>query len=279
MVDGLVVVKIGGASGVDPDGVCADVAALVRAGRRVVLVHGGSAAVDDLAARLGVPQRHLVSPSGVTTRHTDAATLRVLQLALLGQVRPAVLAALGRGGVRAVGLSGLDANLLRAERRAAVRAVVDGRRVLVRDDHSGRITSVDGGLLRLLLADGVTPVVSPPAVAEDGLPVNANADRVAAAVAVELGAQALVFLTAAPGLLADPADDASLLAEHELGEDTPVAGGGMAVKLVAAREALRGGVRSVVVSDGRVASPVGRALDGGGTRLRLAPAAPVRRPA
>ncbi|MEU3624577.1 acetylglutamate kinase [Amycolatopsis coloradensis] len=272
MTDELLVVKIGGAAGVDPGRVCADVAARVHRGRRIVLTHGGSASVDELAGELGVPQRELLSASGVRTRHTDPATLRVLQLALLGEVRPAVLTELGRAGIRAVGLSGLDANLLRAERRVAIRAIVDGHRVLVRDDHSGRITSVDGGLLRLLLDDGVTPVVSPPAVAEDGRPVNANADRIAAAVAVELKARTLVFLTAAPGLLADPADPASLLAEHALGDDTPKMGGGMGVKLIAAREALRGGVETVIIADGRAEDPVTQALDGGGTRLRLAPA-------
>ncbi|MFJ8959758.1 [LysW]-aminoadipate kinase [Lentzea sp. NPDC102401] len=272
-MDGVLVVKVGGAAGIDPTGICADVAALVHGGRRVVLVHGGSATVDSLADRLGVPQRHLTSASGVTTRHTDAATLEVLQLALLGQVRPAVLGALGDGGVRAIGLSGLDAGLLRAERRAAIRAVVDGKRVLVRDDHSGRITSVAGSLLELLLDNGFTPVISPPAIAGDGRPVNVNADRVAAAVAAELKADTLVFLTAAPGLLSDPADPSSLMNAHTLTEASASAvTGGMSVKLIGAREALRGGVRTVVISDGRAESPVSRALDGAGTRVVLDPA-------
>ncbi len=220
-----------------------------------------------------MPQRHLTSASGVTTRHTDAATLEVLQLALLGQVRPAVLGALGDGGVRAIGLSGLDAGLLRAERRAAIRTVVDGKRVLVRDDHSGRITSVAGSLLELLLDNGFTPVISPPAIAGDGRPVNVNADRVAAAVAAELKADTLVFLTAAPGLLSDPADPSSLMNAYTLTEGSASAvTGGMSVKLIGAREALRGGVRTVVISDGRAESPVSRALDGAGTRVALDPA-------
>ncbi|KOV78028.1 [LysW]-aminoadipate kinase [Nocardia sp. NRRL S-836] len=270
-MDGVLVVKVGGAAGVDATGVCADVAALVHAGRRVVLVHGGSATVNSLADRLGVPQRHLTSASGVTTRHTDAGTLEVLQLALLGQVRPAVLGALGERGVRAVGLSGLDAGLLRAERRTAIRALVDGKRVLVRDDHSGRITSVAGTLLDLLLDNGVTPVISPPAIAEDGRPVNVNADRVAAAVAAELKADTLVFLTAAPGLLRDPGDPASLLSTCALtGDSAATVTGGMSVKLIGAREALQSGVRTVLIADGRADSPVSRALDGAGTRITLA---------
>ncbi|MEU6155961.1 [LysW]-aminoadipate kinase [Actinosynnema sp. NPDC047251] len=266
----MLVVKCGGADGIRADAVCADVAGLVSAGTPVVLVHGGSAAVDRLAGRLGVPARRLVSPSGVTTRHTDAAALEVLTLALLGAVRPALLTELGRLGVAAVGLSGADAGLLRAERKKATRARVDGRTVVVRDDHSGRIVEVRAGLLRALLAEGYTPVVSPPGVAtDDGGLVNVNADRVASAVAVALGARALVLLTAAPGVLADPADERSVLAEHRVaGSDPPAhVRGGMAVKLIAAAEALAGGIGEVVVADGRVDRPVSAALAGGGTRV------------
>jgi acetylglutamate/LysW-gamma-L-alpha-aminoadipate kinase len=132
---------------------------------------------------------------------------------------------------------------------------------------------VAGSLLELLLDNGFTPVISPPAIAGDGRPVNVNADRVAAAVAAELKADTLVFLTAAPGLLSDPADSSSLMNVHTLTEDSASAvTGGMSVKLIAAREALRGGVRTVVISDGRAESPVSRALDGAGTRVVLAPA-------
>lgn len=272
-MDGLIVVKCGGAAGTRPAAVAADIAALDRP---VVLVYGGSHSVDQLADRLGVPQRRLTSPSGVSTRHTDRATLEVLTLALLGQVQTEWLVEFGRHGVSAVALSGLDAGLLRAHRRGAVRAVVDGRKVTIRDDHSGRVVSVNGALLRMLLREKVTPVVSPPALAEDGQPVNANADRIAAAVAAELGADTLVFLTAAPGLLADPSDEATLLTDHVLPptNGTGPARGGMTMKLIAAREALQAGVGRVVIGEGRVAGPVRRALDGGGTRIRLGATGP-----
>ncbi|MER7901537.1 [LysW]-aminoadipate kinase [Streptomyces sp. NPDC096046] len=276
MADGLTVVKCGGAAGVDPARVCADVAALVKAGERVVLVHGGSAELEQLAARLGVPQRTITARSGVTSRYTDDATLEVLTLALAGQVKPAVLVELAGHGVPAVGLTGVDAGLLRARRKTAIRARVDGRTVLVRDDHSGRIHEVDPAALKVLLDAGITPVVSPPALAEDGRPVNVNADRAAAAVAVALSARRLVFLTAAPGVLADPRDETSRLDRCELPLDgtPPGAEGGMAVKLIAAREALVGSVPEVLIADGRRAEPVRRALAGESTAVVLAPQAP-----
>ena len=268
----VLVVKCGGHRAVDTAAVCRDVAELSRAGRKIVLVHGGSADVDDLAARLGVPLREQVAPDGVRTRHTDAAALEVLILALAGVTKPRLVGALARHGVDAVGLTGLDGGLLRARRKPPQRAVVDGRRLLVRDNHAGTVHHVDTDLLTLLLERGTVPVVSPPAVAEDGRPVNVNADRVAAAVAGALRAELLVLLTGASGVLRDPADEDSRLdrcAVPATGAPPAYAAGGMALKLVAAREALAGGAARVRIADGRTARPVRAALDGAGTEAVL----------
>ncbi|MFY1636529.1 [LysW]-aminoadipate kinase [Solwaraspora sp. WMMB335] len=268
----LVVVKCGGNPAVDADAICADVADLVRAGRSVLLVHGGSGAIADLADRLGVPHRTLVAPDGVTSRYTDPATMEVVTLALAGGVKPRLVAGLSRLGVPAVGLTGLDGGMLRARRKSAVRAVVNGRTTLVRDNLSGRLGRVRTALPQTLLCRGFVPVVSPPAIDEHDQPVNVDADRVAAALAAALGASQLVLLTGASGVLADPADEGSLLRTYEVpatGAPGRFAGGGMALKLVAAREALTGGVGSVRIADGRVSEPVRRALNGAGTVVRL----------
>ncbi|MFB7658123.1 MULTISPECIES: [LysW]-aminoadipate kinase [unclassified Streptomyces] len=266
-----IVVKCGGNAAVDQAAVCRDVAALAAEGWGVVLVHGGSADIDVLAERMGLRQRRLTAPDGVSTRYTDEPTLRVLHMALAGVTKPRLVTELAAAGVSAVGLTGVDGGLLRARRKTAHRAMVDGRPQVVRDQHSGRVTSVNTSLLRSLLADGHTPVVSPPALAEDCRPVNADADRVAAAVAAALEADALVLLTGAAGVLADPADETSVLAECPVSLDAPppLTGGGMGLKLVAAREALAGGVRRVLVGDGRVADPVHSALALGVTRIVL----------
>lgn len=274
----LTVVKCGGNPAVDAAGICADIAGLVQDGQRVLLVHGGSGEIARLSGRLGVPQRTLVSPDKVTTRYTDPATLEVVVLALAGGVKPKLVAELSRLGVPAVGLTGLDGGMLRARRKSAVRAVVDGRTTLVRDNHSGRLGEVRTELPDTLLRSGFVPVVSPPAADEHGLPVNVDADRVAAALAAALGADRLVLLTGAPGVLADPGDDSSVLDAYEVpatGAPGRFAGGGMALKLIAAREALAGRVASVRVADGRVPDPVSRALAGSGTTVTMAPAEPA----
>jgi acetylglutamate/LysW-gamma-L-alpha-aminoadipate kinase len=247
------------------------VAELVRRGCKVVLAHGGSAEIERLARRLDVAQRRLVAPDGVTTRYTDAATLEVVMLAL-ARVKTRLVTTLGTEGAPAIGLTGLDGGLLLARRKRAHRALLEGRLVVVRDNHSGRVVGVNAQLLRTLLGEGLVPVVSPPALAEDGAPVNVDADRAAAAVAAATGATTLVLLTGAPGVLTDATDEATVLDLCRIpgsGRPPEWALGGMALKLVAAREALEGGVPEVVVADGRSERPVLAALDGAGTRVAL----------
>lgn len=274
----LTVVKCGGNPAVDSGGICADVARLVHRGESVVLVHGGSGEIARLAGKLGVPQRTLVAPDGVSARYTDPAMLEVVVLALAGAVKPAIVAALSGLGAPAVGLTGLDGGMLRARRKPAVRAMVAGRTVLVRDNHGGQLVAVRTDLLEGLLRSGFVPVVSPPAIDEHDQPVNVNADRVAAALTVALGADRLVLLTGAPGVLADAGDETSVQSTYEVppaGAPGSVAGGGMALKLVAAREALAGGVTSVRIADGRVPEPISRALAGAGTTVTMTGARPT----
>ncbi len=265
------VVKCGGTVGMDLAGVCAAVGAAVADSHRVVLVHGGSGDAVRLAARLGVPLRQMVAPDGSVSRYTDSAAMEVLTLAWTGCVKPALVTALTRNGVPCVGLTGLDGGLLGARRTTAQRAVVDGRTMVVRDDHSGRITSVRADILHTLLGADLVPVVSPPALASDGTVVNIDADRIAAAIAAGLGARRLVLLTAAPGVLADPHDAQTVLDVYHPPSDggrDPSIAGGMAVKLAAAQTALDGGVQEVLVADGRSADGTRHALAGsGGTRI------------
>jgi acetylglutamate/LysW-gamma-L-alpha-aminoadipate kinase len=266
----LMVIKSGGQAASDFAPLAADVARLrLTRGQRVVVVHGGSADIDGLGARLGVPMRRMTSPEGLSARITDAATLEVVTLALAGGVQPRLVASLLAADVAAVGLTGIDGGLLRARRRVAQRTVVDGRRVLERGDHSGRITSVRTELLGCLLDAGFVPVICPPVLADDGAPVNADADQAAAAIAGAMGASTLVLLTAAPGVLADPEDPSSVLATCEVQPTGPPAQrrGGMGVKLIAARTALAAGVREVLIADGRADQPVSRALAGAATRV------------
>ncbi|WP_122817387.1 [LysW]-aminoadipate kinase [Nocardioides pantholopis] len=266
------VIKCGGHGDVDFDQVALDVAAHVAAGDTVTLVHGGSAAIDAIGARLGIPGRRLHAPDGTETRYTDAETLRSVRLALLGEVKPQLVVSLHKAHVRALSMSALDAGLVRARRKGTVRAVVDGRRVVVRDNLAGRIEQVEADVLAGIHDLGLVPVLSPPALTVEGEVVNVDADRLAANVASATDADRLILLTSAPGLLSDPSDPSSCLSRLDAEAldgrgaiDGVLARGGMRMKLIAAGEAIAGGVPRVHISDGRRPRPVQAALQGAGT--------------
>ena len=261
------VVKVGGGAGLDPSGAVADIAALVREGHMVVVVHGCSDATNRLAAELGVAVRHVVTAAGVRSRRTDARDMTIFAMAA-AQVNGQLVGALQAAGVRALGLSGVDGAVLRATRKAVLRVIEDGRQLVIRDDFTGRVEAADGELLSLLLARGYVPVLEPVALASDGSAVNVDGDRAAAIVAATLEADALVILTNVPGLLRDLADPVSIVAALDpasLAASEQQVSGGMRRKLIGAREALEGGVRRVILADGRVEHPVTAALAGKGT--------------
>ena len=270
-----VVVKIGGARAVDPAGAIADVASIVEDGEDVVVTHGGSTAVDDALDRLGIEPEYVETPDGVVGRFTDEETMEVFEMVLAGRVNTQLVASLRSAGVDAVGLSGVDGGLLEGPRTSAVRVVEDGTKKIRRGDHSGTPKAVNDGLLNSLLAEGYTPVCSPPmAGIEDDravTPVNTDADRAAAVIAGALDAT-LVLLTDVPGILADPDDPATLFETVETAaeweEVEAAAAGFMARKLMAAEEALTGGAAEVVVADANAEAPVTAALEGSGTHIQ-----------
>jgi acetylglutamate/LysW-gamma-L-alpha-aminoadipate kinase len=268
-----VVVKIGGARAVDPAGALEDVADLVASGTEVVVTHGGSTAVDDTLDRLGLTPEYVETPDGVVGRFTDDATMDVFEMVLPGLLNTDIVADLQSAGVDAVGLSGVDGDMLAGPRTSAVRVLEDGKKKIRRGDHSGRLESVDTDLLTTLLADGYTPVVCPPMAGHEAgqvTPVNTDADGVAAALAAALDATA-VFLTDVPGICTDPDDEETLIetvqtpAEWDALE--AAAEGFMGRKTMAIEEALSGGAPAAIVADAGSDQPVTSALAGAGTHV------------
>jgi acetylglutamate/LysW-gamma-L-alpha-aminoadipate kinase len=263
-----IVVKVGGSAGINYDLVCDDVADLVKAGQRLVLVHGGSHETNLLSVQLGKPPRFLTSPQGYVSRYTDAETLDIFAMVYAGKINTRIVERLQKRGVNAVGLSGLDGRLLEGPRKASVRAIVDGRQVLVRDDFTGKVERVNTALLNLLLDHGYTPVISPPACSTEGEAINVDGDRAAAMIAAALGASQLIILSNVPGLLRDFPNEDTLIPRiryAELEQALSFAEGRMKKKVLGAAEAVAGGVAQVVFSDARVPQPIRRAMGGSGT--------------
>ncbi len=267
MRERLLVVKIGGARQVEPAVVCEDVALLRQEGFQVVVVHGGSARADQLAVQLGHPPRFLRSPAGYVSRYTDRRT-RDIFVRAVRQVNAEIVGGLQRAGVRAVGLASRERCVVRGERKGALRAEVDGRLRVIRDDYSGRITDLRRQALEKTLARGQVPVLPPLALSpRDGF-LNVDGDRVAAVVAGALGARWLLLLSNVAGLYRNADDPASLVdrvPRSQLDAALDWAQGRMKRKVRSVQEALALGVERAAVADGRAPHPLRRALAGGGT--------------
>ena len=261
----MIVVKLGGAEGIDIDAVLEDLASLNESW---VLVHGGNAELDLVSKALGHEPRFVTSPSGHTSRVTDLETLRMLQMVYRGRRNNEIVLKLQGLGVNAVGLSGVDGRLWLAERKEAIRYVENGKKFLLRDDYTGKVVSVNTALLSLLLDHGYAPVLTLPAITPQAQAVNVDGDRAAAAVAAALGAAALIVLSNVPGLLRDPRDFTTLIrriARGELESFDDFAQGRMKKKLLGASEALASGVQRVVLATANAKTPVRDALAGEGT--------------
>lgn len=264
----MIVVKIGGSRGINLDFVCADLAALAKEGKRLVVMHGAGKEADALGEKLGHPAKHVTSPQGFTSRYTDRTTLEIFVMASNGKINTFLVARLQKLGVNAVGLSGVDGRLLEGPRKDAIRIVENGKQRILRDDYTGRVEKVNADLLRALLERNYVPVVAPLAISYQGDAINVDGDRAAAMIAGALGAEQLIIVTNVPGLLRNYPDEASLIAhidKHRVEQSIEFAEGRMKKKVLGASEALGLGVKQVIFADGRGEQPIQRALEGKGT--------------
>jgi acetylglutamate kinase len=242
-----IVVKYGGNAMTDErlrDVFVDDVALLRAVGVDVVVVHGGGPEITEAMRQLG---REAVFVDG--QRVTDAATMDVVRMVLVGRVNKDLVGRLNRHGPVAVGLSGEDGLLL----RAVPRIDPAGRDL----GFVGDVAEVDPTALHALSAVGMVPVVAGVAAGPGGQPFNVNADAVAGAMAAALSAEKVVYLTNVEGLLADPADPGSVISRLDLKELDELLGSGkvhtgMIPKLTGIATALRAGARSAHIIDGRI---------------------------
>ncbi|HEX2863258.1 MAG TPA: [LysW]-aminoadipate kinase [Deinococcales bacterium] len=264
----MIVVKVGGSSGIPYENVVRDVAAMVKDRGKVIVVHGGSSETNRVAEALGHPPRFVTSPSGFTSRFTDRETLEIFEMVYCGKMNKMLVELFQQHGVNAVGLSGLDGRIFEGRRKDTVRAVENGKVRLLRGDHTGTVETVNVNLLATLLDAGYLPVLTPPAISTEGVAINVDGDRAAAMLAVAFRAEALLLLSNVPGLLARFPDEASLvpaLSASRVLDGLDVAEGRMKKKVLGAAEAVQGGVRRVVLGDARLENPVTAALAGRGT--------------
>jgi acetylglutamate kinase len=218
-----------------------DIVLMHTVGIRPVVVHGGGPQINEMLSRLNIESKFV---NGL--RVTDEATMQVVQMVLNGNVNPQIVSAINVHGNVAVGLSGEDGRTLQVTARDASLGYVG-------DIEKVRTHVIDG-----LLADGLVPVLSTVGVDINGQPYNINADTAAGAIAEALGAEKIVYLTDIAGLRKDVNDAASLIQRITVDELSALIAdgtisGGMIPKVESCMQAVRGGVKSAHILDGRIA--------------------------
>jgi acetylglutamate kinase len=238
-----VVIKYGGHAMEDPalaELFAQDVVLMRLVGMSPVVVHGGGPQISDLMRRLGKEPQFV---DGL--RVTDAETIDIVRMALVGKVNREVVAAVNRHGTYAVGLSGEDAGLITVDQRDARLGFV------------GDVRRIQPAILERVIREDLIPIIATVGVDDDGQPHNVNADAVAAAIAETLDAEKLVYLTDVAGVYADFGDEGSLVSRVDVARletllETGKVGEGMIPKVRSCIDAVRGGVRRAHILDGRV---------------------------
>jgi acetylglutamate kinase len=251
--DNIFVLKLGGEVLADPDvldHVAGQIGLLSSLGIKLVVVHGGGPQATALSRRLGSEPRVVNG-----RRVTDDQALEVAKMVYAGSLNVDLLSALRSHDVQAVGLSGVDADLITAHRRPPVPVSGNGGTELVDFGHVGDIDAVDPRVIHTLLAGRFVPVVASLAGDQDGRVYNVNGDTVAVSLAVTLKAQKLIFLTGAPGVLRNREDPSTLVAfadPEELGALIAAGqiAGGMLPKVEACIRAATNGVERTHIIGG-----------------------------
>ncbi len=247
-----VVVKYGGAAQQEPalkEGFARDVTLLQYLGIHVVVVHGGGPQIGEYLKQLNIPTRFVEG-----LRVTDAATMDVVEMVLAGKINKEIVNLINQAGGRAVGLSGKDGQLLRAQKLEYYKPREDEPPEIIDIGLVGEVTRVNTDLIRALQSQHFIPVIAPVGAGEGGETYNINADSVAGAVAGALAAAKLILLTDVPGVLDAEGRLISSLSRRQAVEllEAGVAKGGMIPKLKCCLEALEEGVAKAHILDGRI---------------------------
>lgn len=248
----VMVVKYGGNAMTDPElesSFARDIVLLKTVGIHPVVVHGGGPQVDSLMSELGRTSDRI---DGM--RVTDKATMNVVEMVLGGSVNKSIVNLINKHGGRAIGLTGKDANLIRAKKLPMQKTDEYGNTTQIDLGYVGDVVHIDRNVIDLMISSNFIPVIAPLGVDENGETYNINADVVAGKVAEFMLAEKLILLTNIKGVLDKGGNIATGLTPAKVDEmiaDGTISGG-MIPKISYALEAVKNGVKSAVIVDGRV---------------------------
>ena len=226
----------------------------------VIIVHGGGKEVTKISEQLGKKPKFIVSPSGIKSRYTDQETVEIFTMVMSGKINKTIVRLLQKNGINAIGLSGVDAKVLQAERKKKLLIINEkGRKQAIDGGYTGKITEVNAKFVKSLLEQGYTPVISPIAISEEYDFLNVDGDRAAAYVAGKVQSDKVLFITNVDGLLMDDklVTDLSLAEAKEIRSKV---GFGMEKKILAATEAIDMGVKEALIANGQKENPISSAI-------------------
>jgi len=255
----MITIKIGGSvvDNLHPTTI-SDIKKFVKQG--VVLVHGGGKEVTKVSKELGKEPKFVVSPGGIKSRYTDKETAEIFTMVMSGKINKTIVGMLQKNGINAIGLSGIDGKIIQAKRKKKLLIINEkGRKQAIDGGYTGKITNVNASLLKSLLEQGYTPVISPIAISEEFDCLNVDGDRAAAYVAGKIQSDKVLFLTNVDGLLMDEKLVKNLTLE-EAKAIIPKIGFGMEKKILAATEALDMGVKEALIANGQRENPISAAI-------------------
>ena len=265
------VIKYGGHAMTDKEmqiSFASDIALLQQVGSKPVVVHGGGPQIEQMLKKLNIKTGFV---DGL--RVTDKNTVKIVEMVLSGAINKSIVAAIMSAGAKAVGISGKDGGLIKAEKIMSRRDPESAIEKVVDLGFVGKPSNIDNKVLDALMQGGLIPVVAPLGLGEDGQTYNINADTVAGAISSSLGAKRMLMLTDVPGVLEK---DGSLIKELSSKQaknliKKGIVTSGMIPKLETCIEAVESGTDAAVILDGRAPHAVLMELfteHGGGTLIR-----------
>ena len=226
----------------------------------IILVHGGGKEVTKVCEQLGKEPKFVTSPSGIKSRYTDKETAEIFTMVMSGRINKTIVQMLQKNGINAIGLSGVDARIIQADRKKKLLIVNEkGRKQAIDGGYTGKIKEINSEFIKSLLEQGLVPVISPIAISEESEFLNVDGDRAAAYVAGKVGSDKVLFITNVDGLLMDDKLVPKLtLAEAK--EIRPKIGPGMEKKILASTEALDMGVKKALIANGQKENQISSAI-------------------
>ena len=226
----------------------------------LILVHGGGKEVTRVCEQLGKEPKFVTSPSGIKSRYTDKETSEIFTMVMSGKINKVIVQMLQKNGINAVGVSGVDAKLILADRKKKLLIINEkGRKQAIDGGYTGKVKKVNAEFIRSLLTQRLVPVISPIAMSEEFELLNIDGDRAAANVAASVKCDKVLFITNVDGLLMDDkvVPHLTLAAAKDM---RPKVGPGMEKKILASIESLEMGVGEALIANGQRSNPVSAAI-------------------